>query len=95
MMVLLLHHMALSLLELKNLHNIIFASPSKSRIRTLQSIGRGLRSNQNKTYATLYDIADDLSYKKRKNYTLNHFMERINIYNSEHFNYEMHKIRIS
>ncbi len=82
-------------INIKNLHNIIFASPSKSRIRTLQSIGRGLRSNQNKTYATLYDIADDLSYKKRKNYTLNHFMERINIYNSEHFNYEMHKIRIS
>ncbi len=82
-------------INIKNLHNIIFASPSKSRIRTLQSIGRGLRSNQNKTYATLYDIADDLNYKKRKNYTLNHFMERINIYNSEHFNYEIHKIRIS
>ena len=29
--------------NIRNLHNIIFASPSKSRIRNLQSIGRGLR----------------------------------------------------
>lgn len=82
-------------INIKNLHNIIFASPSKSRIRTLQSIGRGLRTNENKSYATLYDIADDLSSSNKKNYTLNHFQERINIYNTEHFNYEIHRIRIS
>ena len=82
-------------INIKNLHNIIFASPSKSRIRTLQSIGRGLRTNEQKTYATLFDIADDLSSGKKSNYTLNHFQERINIYNSEQFNYEIHRIRIS
>ena len=82
-------------INIKNLHNIIFASPSKSRIRTLQSIGRVLRKNEQKTFATLYDIADDLSSGKRNNYTLNHFLERINIYNSEHFEYEIHRIKIS
>ena len=76
-------------INIKNLHNVIFASPSKSRIRNLQSIGRVLRKSDNKTKATLYDIADDISYKSRKNYTLNHLIERIKIYNEENFNYEI------
>jgi type I site-specific restriction endonuclease len=78
--------------NIKNLHNIIFASPSKSRIRNLQSIGRGLRLGDNKVNATLYDIADDLTYKSKENFTLKHFQERINIYTEEEFDYEMHNI---
>ena len=82
-------------INIRNLHNIIFASPSKSRIRNLQSIGRGLRLKDNKTAATLIDIADDLSYTKDKpNYTLEHFKERINIYNEEDFNYQIHNVEI-
>ena len=76
-------------INIKNLHNVIFASPSKSRIRNLQSIGRVLRKGENKTQAVLYDIADDTTYKSRKNYTLNHLIERIKIYNEENFNYEI------
>ena len=76
-------------INIKNLHNVIFASPSKSRIRNLQSIGRILRKGSNKTKATLYDIADDISFKSRKNYTLNHLIERIKIYNEEKFNYDI------
>ena len=76
-------------INIKNLHNIIFASPSKSRIRNLQSIGRVLRKGNQKTRATLYDIADDISYKSRKNYTLNHLIERIKIYNEENFDYDI------
>ncbi len=76
-------------INIKNLHNIIFASPSKSRIRNLQSIGRVLRKGNNKTKATLYDIADDISYKSRRNYTLNHLIERIKVYNEENFNYDI------
>ena len=78
--------------NIKNLHNIIFASPSKSRIRNLQSIGRGLRLGDNKVSATLYDIADDLTYKSKENFTLKHFQERINIYTEEEFDYEIHNI---
>ncbi len=81
-------------INIKNLHNIVFASPSKSRIRNLQSIGRGLRLGDNKVNATLYDIADDLSYKSKENYTLRHFQERINIYTEEEFDYEMHNIEL-
>ena len=81
-------------INIRNLHNVIFASPSKSRIRNLQSIGRVLRKGENKVKATLYDIADDISYKSRKNYTLNHLIERIKIYNEENFNYEIVNVPI-
>jgi superfamily II DNA or RNA helicase len=79
-------------INIRNLHNIIFASPSKSRIRNLQSIGRGLRNSENKDSATLYDIADDLRYKKHMNYTLKHFVERVKIYNEEKFSFKIYKI---
>ncbi len=81
-------------INIKNLHNVIFASPSKSRIRNLQSIGRVLRKGKNKTKAVLYDISDDCTYGSRKNYTLNHLIERIKIYNEEDFNYEITTINL-
>ena len=81
-------------INIKRLHNVIFASPSKSRIRNLQSIGRVLRKGANKVKATLYDIADDCTYNERRNYTLNHFIERIKIYNEENFNYEIITIQL-
>jgi len=81
-------------INIKNLHNVVFASPSKSRIRNLQSIGRVLRKGNNKTQAVLYDISDDITYKSKKNYTLNHLIERIKIYNEEDFNYEFTQIKL-
>jgi len=81
-------------INIKNLHNVIFASPSKSRIRNLQSIGRVLRKGKDKTKATLYDISDDLTIGSRKNYTLNHFIERVKTYVSEQFNYEIITVNI-
>ena len=81
-------------INIRNLHNIVFASPSKSRIRNLQSIGRGLRIGDSKDTATLYDISDDLTYKEKKNFTLTHFQERINIYNEEGFAYEIHSVEL-
>lgn len=79
-------------INIRNLHNIVFASPSKSRIRNLQSIGRGLRQSTGKEQATLYDIADDLRYKKRMNFTLQHFVERSKIYNEEKFSFKIYNI---
>jgi len=81
-------------INIKNLHNVIFASPSKSRIRNLQSIGRVLRKGNNKVKATLYDISDDCTHRSKKNYTLNHFIERIKIYNEENFNYEIITVQL-
>jgi len=81
-------------INIKNLHNVIFASPSKSRIRNLQSIGRVLRKGKDKVKAILYDIADDCTKNSRRNYTLNHLIERIKIYNEENFNYEIITIQL-
>ena len=81
-------------INIKNLHNIVFASPSKSRIRNLQSIGRVLRKGKEKVSATLYDIADDITSNSKRNYTLNHLVERIKIYNEENFDYEIITINL-
>ena len=78
-------------INIRNLHNIIFASPYKSRIRNLQSIGRGLRLHDSKVAAKLYDIADDF---EGKNHTFRHFKERIKLYNEEGFDYKLHKVQI-
>ena len=72
--------------NIKKIDNIVFASPSKSRIRNLQSIGRGLRKGEGKDSMRLFDIADNIG---GNNYTLNHLKERINIYNEESFSYEI------
>ena len=81
-------------INIRNLHNIVFASPSKSRIRNLQSIGRGLRKGDTKTTCNLFDIGDDLSWKNKKNYTMNHLIERIKLYNEEDFDYKLVKIDV-
>lgn len=79
-------------INIRSLKNIIFASPSKSRIRVLQSIGRQLRKSEKKDKACLYDISDDLRWKTRKNHTLKHFVERVKIYTEEGFPYRMIKL---
>ena len=81
-------------INIRNINNIVFASPSKSKIRVLQSIGRGLRISETKTGVTLFDLSDDLTYRGKRNYTLDHFTERLNIYNKEKFNYEISKVKL-
>lgn len=76
-------------ISIKTLNNLVFTSPSKARIKTLQSIGRVLRVTKEKLSAMLYDIADDLSIKTYKNYTLKHFIERINMYSEEQFEFHL------
>ena len=81
-------------INIRRLHNIIFASPSKSQIRVLQSIGRGLRKSNDGKDTKIYDIADDLHWKSKKNYTLQHAAERIKIYSRERFAYKVWDINI-
>lgn len=81
-------------INIKNLHNIIFAAPSKSRVKTLQSIGRGLRKSETKLSSVLYDIVDDMQYKSRQNFTLLHFAERVQMYNQEKFDYKIYTVKI-
>ena len=79
-------------INIVNLNNIIFASPSKSQIRVLQSIGRGLRKTDKDT--KLYDLADDLHWKSKKNYTLNHSKDRVEIYAKEKFKFKIHEVKL-
>lgn len=82
--------------NIKNLHNIVLASPSKSKVRVLQSIGRGLRLHETKDKLNLYDIVDDLSFgKSTLNYSMKHFVERFDMYNEEEFDYDIVKVPIS
>ena len=81
-------------INIKNLHNIIFASPSKSQIRVLQSIGRGLRKSDDGSATTLYDISDDISWQNRKNYSLLHSFERLKMYQKEQFEYQTVQLEI-
>lgn len=82
--------------NIKNLHHVIFASPSKSRIRVLQSIGRGLRKAKGKKSAMLYDIADDFRKNGgRNNFTLNHLAERIKYYIDESFDYRITELSLN
>jgi len=81
-------------ISIRRLHNIIFASPSKSRIRVLQSIGRQLRVSQDKTVARLYDLGDDLSWKSWKNHTLRHMNERMKLYETEGFDHRLIRIQL-
>jgi superfamily II DNA or RNA helicase len=74
-------------INIRNINNIIFASPSRSVIRVLQSIGRGLRKTENKSKVKLYDISDDLRYKKYVNHTYRHLEERMRIYENEQFDF--------
>lgn len=81
-------------INIPSLENIVFASPSKGKIRNLQSIGRGLRLKEGKAACNLYDLADDLHWKSWKNHTLNHFAERIKIYAEEKFTYKLVEVSI-
>lgn len=81
--------------NIKNLHNIIFASPTKSQIRVLQSIGRGLRMSDNREPTRLYDLNDNLSWKTRVNYTMKHAEHRRKIYKKEGFNMKHNKVILS
>ena len=81
-------------INIRNINNIVFASPSKSKIRVLQSVGRGLRRSESKMEVRLFDLSDDFKQGSRQNYTLTHFTERLNIYNEEQFNYEISKVKL-
>ena len=81
--------------NIKNLHHIVFASPSKSKVRVLQSIGRGTRKAKGKESFKLYDIADDFRKNgSRENFTLRHCAERIAYYCEANFTYRVTEIPV-
>jgi len=81
-------------INIRNIDNIVFASPSKSKIRVLQSLGRGLRLGDKSQSLRVFDIADNLSSDSRLNFTLRHFKERLKIYNDQRFNYKIDEVNL-
>ena len=81
-------------INIPELDNLIFASPSKGRIRNLQSIGRVLRKGKDKSEAVLYDVVDDLQWKNTQNFAVKHFLERVKIYGEEGFQFKISNINI-
>jgi len=80
--------------NIRRISNVVFASPSKSKIRVLQSIGRGLRTAEDKDSVRLFDVVDDLRKGKWINFTLRHYTERLKIYNDEQFPYKIHSYKL-
>ena len=77
-------------INIPKLHAVMLYANSKSRIKVLQSIGRGLRKHVSKNKVIIYDIIDDLSYKTRtgkahKNYCMQHYDERMTYYKEQEF----------
>ena len=81
-------------INLRNLRHLVFASPSKSKIRVLQSIGRALRTHETKDHATLWDLTDDLHVGKHRNFAMKHAEQRALYYASEKFPVSLHPISL-
>ena len=72
--------------NIKNLHYIVFAGGGKAKIKTVQSIGRGLRLHYNKERLYIIDLADQLTYGKR------HQLKRQTFYEQENIPYQIKRI---
>jgi len=85
-------------INIKKIHNVVFFSSYKSKIKVLQSIGRGLRTHESKDQMILWDVVDDLRVKLRtgrlkNNYLFDHFEERLKYYDKQGFDY--HNLQIT
>jgi superfamily II DNA or RNA helicase len=76
-------------INIKNLHNIIFAAIGKARIKIIQSIGRSLRKHASKKRATIFDIWDNLRYGNK------HVTERLALYDREQIPYSITELHES
>lgn len=81
-------------INIRRLHNLILGSPTKSRIRNLQSLGRGLRKADGKDQCRVYDIGDNFIWKSHKNTTYKHLIARIKYYNEEELDYKISEVQL-
>lgn len=81
-------------ISIKRLHNLVFAHPSKSKIKVLQSVGRLLRKSKFGNNVTMYDLVDDFRIGAYSNYVYDHGMERYRFYCEQQFDVEMLDVEI-
>ncbi len=80
-------------INIKSIENLIIC-PAKSRITTLQSIGRCLRIAKNKGESKVFDIVDDLRSGRRQNYLFKHATERLQTYLEQGFDVKFKEITL-
>lgn len=73
-------------INLLRIFNLVLLEPGKSFIRTIQSIGRGLRKGKDKHHLDVYDICSTLKYSNR------HMLERKRYYKEAMYPFEIEKI---
>jgi len=86
-------------INIKRLHHVVFGSSYKSKIKVLQSIGRGLRTHETKKQLILWDLVDDMTWVNRlknisKNHVYKHFEERLRFYKQQGFEFISKKISL-
>lgn len=78
--------------NIKLLHNLVFANPAKSIYMVVQSIGRIVRPHKDKKMAYVYDLVDDASYEYigrsgypvvKANYMMKHYDIRRSYYDAD------------
>lgn len=73
-------------INIVNLNHVILIEPGKSFVRTIQSIGRGLRRGQNKDYVDIWDITSTCKFSKR------HLSTRKKFYDEAKYEYSSEKV---
>lgn len=64
-------------INIKNLHNLIFASPLKAFTTISQSLGRLMRKHKNKKESVIVDIVDNFGYRKPSGIFVNQYKHRL------------------
>jgi superfamily II DNA or RNA helicase len=80
--------------NIPSLDVVLFGQTQKSKIKVVQAIGRVLRKTKTKRNALLIDIVDDLVWKRKQNYSMKHALKRLEIYDSEEFDYDIKEIEL-
>jgi superfamily II DNA or RNA helicase len=81
-------------IDISNLHYIFLVESYKSEIIIKQSLGRGMRLNENKNVIHIIDIVDDFTYKGNHNYVYKQSLERKLIYQNESFQYKEYEVEL-
>lgn len=86
-------------ISIDNIQVGIFANAIKSRIDTIQSIGRLLRKDKKTNSVILYDCADNFErktakYKKEQGYSMRHLEQRLAMYAELGFPYEVVNVQL-
>lgn len=74
-------------INIPRIFNLVLIEPGKSFVRTIQSIGRGLRRAQDKDFVQIWDFCASTKYSKR------HLTERKKFYRNAEYPFKITKVK--